>query len=82
MTQGTATRTRIALLIYLITQGVLFGAGLVLVLTRPALTEESGFWISAVIVASFVLAAPIAWWIAPRMRARVSRQNIVPTPAP
>lgn len=82
MKQGTATRARIALLIYLMTQGVMFGAGLVLVLAWPALAEDSGFWISAAIAASFVLAAPIAWWIAPRMRARFSRQNISPTPAP
>jgi len=76
MTMETKTRAQIALLIYMMTQGVLFGAGIVLVLTWPILSADTGFWIVAVVVvASVVLAAPIAWWIAPRMRARYSRQN-------
>lgn len=82
MTRETATRARIALLIYLMTQGVLFGAGLVLVMTWPALTENSGFWISAVIAASFILAVPVAWGIAPRLRARFGRQNAAPLVRP
>ena len=75
MTTETKTRAQIALLIYTMTQGVLFGAGIILVLTWPILRADTGFWIVAVVVASVVLAAPIAWWIAPRMRARYSRQN-------
>jgi uncharacterized membrane protein YciS (DUF1049 family) len=76
MTRETATRVQIALLIYLMTNGVLFGAGVILVLTWPALSADSGFWISAVVAASFILAAPIAWWIAPRMRARYWRRRM------
>lgn len=64
MTRETATRAQIALLIYLMTQGVLFGAGVILVMTWPALSVDAGIWISAVVAASFILAAPIAWWIA------------------
>lgn len=75
MTRETKTRAQIALLIYMMTEGVLFGAGVVLVLTWPILSADTGFWIVAVVVASAILAAPIAWWIAPRMRARYSRRN-------
>ncbi len=70
MTRETATRAQIAVLIYLMTNSVLFGAGVILVLTWPALNADAGLWISVVVAASFVLAAPIGWWIAPRMRAR------------
>jgi hypothetical protein len=70
MTRETATRARIAALVYLMTSGVLFGSGAILVLTWSALNADAGLWISVVVAASFVLAAPVAWWIAPRMRAR------------
>jgi hypothetical protein len=74
MTRETATRTYIAALVYLMTNSVLFGAGVILVLTWPALSADAGFWITVVVATSFILAAPIAWWIAPRMRARYWRR--------
>jgi hypothetical protein len=77
MTRETATRAYIAALVYLMTNSVLFGAGVILVLTWPALSVDAGFWITAVVATSFILAAPIAWWIAPRMRARYWRQRTV-----
>ena len=70
MTRETSTRAQIALLIYSMVSSVLFGAGVILVLTLPNLNANAGFWISVVIGTSFILAAPIAWWIAPRLRAR------------
>jgi hypothetical protein len=76
MTQETGTRAQIAILIYAMTNGVLFGAGLIFVLTLPVLSADAGFWISVVVGASFVLAAPIAWWMAPRLRARYWRQRM------
>jgi hypothetical protein len=76
MTRETATRAQLASLVYLMTNGVLFGAGVILVLTWPALRVDTGFWISAVVATSFILAAPIAWWIAPRMRARYWRRRV------
>jgi len=69
MTRETTTRAQIAPLIYMMTSGVLFGAGVILVLTWRALSANAGFWISTVVAASSILAAPIAWWIAPRIRA-------------
>jgi hypothetical protein len=75
MTRETWTRVQIAALLYSMTNGVLFGAGLILVLTVPVLSADAGFWISAVVGASFILAAPIAWWMAPRLRARYWRPS-------
>jgi hypothetical protein len=82
MTRETKTRAQIALLVYMMTEGVLFGAGVVLVLTWPVLSADTGFWIVTVIVASLILAAPIAWWIAPRMRARYWRRRRAADHAP
>jgi hypothetical protein len=52
------------------------GAGLIFVLALPVLNANSGFWISVVVGASIILAAPIAWWMAPRLRARYGRPRI------
>lgn len=80
MTQDTAVRTQISMLIFAMTNGVLFGAGLITVLMVPALNANAGFWIAVVIAASLVIAAPFAWLIAPRLRARYwrRRQAIAP----
>ena len=76
MTQETRTRAGIAVLIYSMANGVLFGAGLILVLSLPALSADIGFWILVIVAASFILAAPIAWWMAPRLRARYWRRRV------
>ena len=73
MTRETMTRAGIAVLIYSMVNAVLFGAGLILVLTLPVLSAHAGIWISVVVGASLILAAPIAWWIAPRLRARFGK---------
>ena len=75
MQRETKTRVWIAALIYLMTNAVLFGIGLITVLTVPALSTNAAIWIPVVVVASFILAAPIAWEIAPRLRARYWRQR-------
>jgi hypothetical protein len=75
MTRETATRAQIAALIYSMINGVLFGTGLVLVLTLPVLSADAGFWIAVVVVASLIAAAPIAWAMAPRLRARYWRRR-------
>jgi hypothetical protein len=76
MTRETGTRAGIAILIYSMASSVLFGAGLIFVLSLPALSADIGFWISVVVGASFILAAPSASWMAPRLRARYWRQRI------
>ena len=57
------------------TNAVIFGIGLITVLTLPALRDEEVIWIPVVVVASLILAAPAAWVIAPRLRARYWRQR-------
>ena len=72
---GTRNRFRIALLIYSMTNAIIFGAGLVTVLNVPSLNANAHIWIPVVVVASLVLAAPFAWFIAPRLQARYDRRH-------
>ena len=82
MTRETWTRTRIAALVYTMSNGVLFGSGLIVVLMVPALNANAGFWIAVVIAASLILAAPFAWLLAPRLRARCGRHSLLAAPSP
>jgi hypothetical protein len=52
--------------------GDILGAALkaVTVLSIPSLSENATIWLPAVVVTSFILSAPLAWYIAPRMRSR------------
>lgn len=63
-------RLRVAALIYLIVNAVVFGVGLISVLMTPTLAQHAFFWIPAIIVISFALSAPVAWFIAPSMMMR------------
>jgi len=75
MQREPKTRVGIAALIYSMTNAVLFGIGLITILTVPALGTNAAFWIPVVVAGSFILAAPIAWEIAPRLRARYWRKR-------
>ncbi|MHB8268810.1 hypothetical protein [Bradyrhizobium sp.] len=70
MNSDNRARLRVAALIYMIVNAVVFGVGSISVLMTPALAQHSFFWIPAVIVTSFVLSAPLAWFIAPFMMMR------------
>lgn len=70
-----STRFRISMVIYGMVNAVLFGTGAIAVLSLPSLQEFWKILIPIVVVLSFVLAAPIAWLIAPRLRARYWRQR-------
>jgi hypothetical protein len=63
-------RIYITILLSLMTCSVLFGIGAVAVLSVPALSDQAKFLLPVVIVASFVLGPIIAWFMAPRLRAR------------
>jgi hypothetical protein len=69
-----SSRLTIAVLIYLMIQGVLFGIGAVLVLATP-LQQQAMTLLPVVVIASAILALPLAWWIAPRLRARYWRRR-------
>jgi hypothetical protein len=73
MQPGMRNRLRIAVLIYSMTNAVIFGAAIITVLNVPALNANAYIWIPVVVVASLILAAPIAWLIAPRLQARYDR---------
>ena len=68
-------RIYITLLLSFMTCSVLFGIGAVAVLSVPALSEQAKFLLPAVIAASFVLGPIIAWFMAPRLRARYWKDN-------
>lgn len=70
-----SNRFRIASLVYMMTNAVLFGIGMVSIMTIPALARNAMDWVPMAVIASFILAAPIAWWIAPRLRARYWRDR-------
>lgn len=70
MNSNNQARLRVTALIYMMVNAVVFGVGLVSVLMTPALAQHAFFWIPAVIVTSFVLSAPLAWFIAPFMMVR------------
>ncbi|MDP1700358.1 MAG: hypothetical protein Q8L53_05260 [Aestuariivirga sp.] len=65
-----SARIYITILLSIMTCAVLFGIGAVTVLSVPALSEQAKFLLPAVIAASFVLGPIIAWFMAPRLRAR------------
>ena len=75
MRTETRMRAQLAALIYTMTNAVLFGCGLITVLTVPALSAEAAYAIPAVVVLSLLLAAPVAWFLAPRLRARYWRHR-------
>ena len=75
MQPGTRNRLRIAALIYSMTNAVIFGIGIIAVLNVSALRVNAYFWSPVVVVASLILAAPIAWLIAPRLQARYNRRH-------
>ncbi len=70
-----STRLAIAALIYLVVNAVLFGIGATTVLSVPALDTHAMSILPPVIVAGFVLAVPVSWYIAPRLRLRHQRAN-------
>lgn len=70
-----STRFRLAALVYMMTNAVIFGAGLVTILTVPSLADAAFDYIPMIVAASFILAAPIAWMIAPRLRSHYHREG-------
>ena len=70
-----STRFQIALLIFMMANAVVFGVGIVLVLMIPALAAYAFEAIPTVVVASVLVSAPAAWFIAPTLRSRYQRAH-------
>jgi len=64
-----STRVQISVLIYAMVQAVLFGIVTVLVLATPLALHAVYVW-PALIGASFLLALPLSWYVAPRLMMR------------
>ena len=75
MEKRTKTRLSIAALIYWMTNAVIFGVGVTAVLSIPELRKDAATLIPLVVVSSFILAVPVAWLIAPRLRARFQQKQ-------
>ena len=73
MSSDTKARLRVSALIFLMVNAVVFGTGLIAVLLTPVLVQHAFFWIPSVVVTSFVLSAPLSWFIAPLMMLRFTR---------
>ena len=77
------TRLQISALVFMMTNAVAFGIGIVPILMIPALANHAFEAIPAVVLASFLVSAPLSWFIAPRLRARYWRtqaQKVLPRP--
>ena len=74
MTSDNRARLRVAALIFTMVNAVVFGVGLVTVLTTPVLAQHGFFWIPAIVVSSFVISPPLSWLIAPMMMQRFIRR--------
>jgi hypothetical protein len=75
MNNDSRARLRVAALIYCMVNAAVFGVGMIAVLSVPALMSHAFFWIPAVVVGSFLVSAPLAWFIAPRMMMRFLKAN-------
>ena len=70
MNNDNRARLRVSALIYCIVNAVVFGIGVIFVVGLPALAAHAFFWIPAIVVSSFVISAPLSWFIAPWMMMR------------
>lgn len=69
------TRTSIAILISVMVNAVVFGAGAIAVMSIPALRDTAYVWLPAVVVASFIISPILCWYLAPRLRSRWVRRH-------
>jgi len=74
-----SVRLGIALLVFLMVNAVLFGIGLVTIVSFPDLYARAMTLLPLVVLASVGIAAPISWFIAPMLRVRYWRSRV---PAP
>ena len=81
MARTIAPRTQVSLLLYTTINLASFTVGVYLVMLTPQLTGHAGYWIAAIVAASLVLSAPLAWWLATRLPDRW-RAKAVAKPSP
>ncbi len=70
-----STRFSISLLLNMMVSAVLFGIGATTVLSIPGLSEHAPVLLPIVIVLSLIFAPIFSWVIAPKLRAKYSREE-------
>jgi hypothetical protein len=70
-----STRLWIAVIIYPVVQSVLFGLGIVPMLSFRSLASHLPLLLPDLVIASVVMAAPVSWSIAPRLMLRYWRER-------
>ena len=68
------TRLQIASMVFMMVQAVLFGIGMVSILVT-SLSENAMTPVPWMIAGSFIVSAPLAWLIAPRLQLRYWHQR-------
>ena len=68
------TRLQIAAMVFMMVQAVLFGIGMVFILATP-LSKDAMTLVPWMIAGSFLVSAPLAWYIAPRLQMRYWRRR-------
>lgn len=81
MSSNNLARLQVATLIFSMVNAVLFGVGTITVLSVPTLAQHAFFWIPVVVATSFVVAPPVAWFIAPSMMQRFLKAKFPPLTA-
>jgi hypothetical protein len=71
-----STRFSIALLLGMMISAVLFGIGATTVLSIPSLSERAPVLLPIVIVLSLALTPIFSWVLAPKLRAKYSREAV------
>ncbi|WP_029004016.1 hypothetical protein [Azorhizobium doebereinerae] len=69
-----SVRLQISAMLYLMIQAVLFGAGIIAILSTP-LAQQAFTLIPQMTIATALVSVPLAWMLAPRVRAIGRRRN-------
>lgn len=65
-----SVRLQLAIMVGLMINAILFGIGIVTVLSIPVLADNAKYSIPVLVVACFTITPFIAWLMAPRLRLR------------
>lgn len=69
------TRLWIALILFPMVGAVMFGVGVIALLSVPSFAAQADTAIWLVVAASLIVSAPISWLMAPRLRLRYWRRR-------
>jgi uncharacterized membrane protein YdbT with pleckstrin-like domain len=68
-------RGQVAILIYMMVQGVLFGVGVVAMVLIPTWFGHQQLALPVIVVVSFLIAVPLAWFISPHLLNRYEKRR-------